>query len=195
MSYIDEMNQEKVHVYHQKMKLICYFVIITRSNIIKIASELTRHFINSNSKHLKAANHCIKYLHVIKFLIIRYSNFKSEKLNNQISSSNKKKSNKEMSSTSNSKLNKKTSSIKKNNDKQIFESTTNFLLRMILIEEALKNTFSNCLMIWSIELSKNNSSFRSSSSKRNFSRCCMLTRSWFDEYIFFKSWNLIWIKR
>jgi hypothetical protein len=107
------------------MKSICYFVIITRSNIIKIAFELTRHFINFDSKHLKAADHCIKYLHVIKFLIIRYSNSKNEELNNQISSSNKEKSNKKMSSTSNSKLNIKTSSIKKNNDKQIFESTIN----------------------------------------------------------------------
>ncbi len=73
---------------------------------------------------MKAADHCIKYLHVIKFLIIRYSNSEDEELNNQISSSNK-----EMSSTSNSKLNKKTSLNKKNNDndndKQIFENTTN----------------------------------------------------------------------
>jgi hypothetical protein len=114
------MNQEKVHVYRQKMKSICYSVIIIRSNIIKIASELTRHFINSDSKHLKAADHCIKYLHVIKFLIIRYSNSENEKLNNQISSSNKK-----MSSTSNSKLNRKTSSNNENNDKQIFENTAN----------------------------------------------------------------------
>ncbi len=105
------------------MKSICYSVIIIRSNIIKTASELTRHFINFDSKHLKAADHCIKYLHVIKFLIIRYSNSKSEELSNQISSSNKEKSNKEMSSTSNSKLNKKTSSNKENNDKQIFERT------------------------------------------------------------------------
>jgi hypothetical protein len=125
MSYIDEMNQETIHVYRQKMKSICYFVIIIRSNIIKTAFKLTRHFINLDSKHLKTANHCIKYLHVVKFLVIRYSNSESEKLNNQISSSNKEKSNKEMSSTSNSKLNKKTSSIKKNNDKQIFESTAN----------------------------------------------------------------------
>jgi hypothetical protein len=123
MSYIDEMNQERVHVYRQKMKLICYSVIITRSNIIKAVSELTRHFINFDSKHLKIANHCIKYLYVIKFLIIRYSNSEDEKFNNQISSSNKEKSNKKMSSTSNSKLNKKTSSNKKNNDKQIFEKT------------------------------------------------------------------------
>ncbi len=125
MSYIDDVNKERVHIYRQKVKSICYFVIITRSNIIKIAFELTRHFINFDSKHLKTADHCIKYLHVIKFLIIRYSNSENEKLSNQISSSNKKKSNKKMSSTSNSKLNKKTSSNNKNNDKQIFESTTN----------------------------------------------------------------------
>ncbi len=121
-SYIDEINQERVHIYRQKMKLICYSVIITRSNITKAASKLTRYFTNFDSKHLKAADHCIKYLHAIKFLAIRYSNSESEKFSNQISSSNK-----EMLSTSNSKLNKKTSSIKKNNDndndKQIFEST------------------------------------------------------------------------
>jgi hypothetical protein len=129
MSYIDDVNQEKVHIYRQKIELICYFVIITRSNIMKIAFELTQHFINFDLKHLKATNHCIKYLHVIKFLIIRYSNSKNEKFNNQISSSNKEKSNKKMSLTSNSKLNKKTSLNEENNDndndKQIFENTVN----------------------------------------------------------------------
>jgi hypothetical protein len=97
MSYIDEMNQKKVHIYRQKIKSICYFVIITRSNIIKIAFKLTQHFINFDSKHLKTRNHCIKYLHVIKFLIIRYSNSENEKFSNQISNSNKEKSNKKMS--------------------------------------------------------------------------------------------------
>ncbi len=123
MSYIDDVNQERVHIYHQKIESICYSVIITRSNIIKTAFELTRHFTNSDSKYLKAADHCIKYLHVIKFLIIRYSNSKNEELSNKISSSNKEMSNKEMSSISNSKLNRKTSSNKENNDKQIFERT------------------------------------------------------------------------
>ncbi len=123
MSYINDVNQERVHIYRQKVESICYSVIITRSNIIKNAFELARHFINFDSKHLKAADHCIKYLHVIKFLIIRYSNSKNEKLSSQISNSNKEKSNKKMSSTSNSKLNKKTSSNKENNDKQIFERT------------------------------------------------------------------------
>jgi hypothetical protein len=102
------------------MKLICFFIIIIRSNIIKIVFELTRYFINFDSKHLKIANHCIKYLHAIKFLAIRYSNSENEELNNQILNSNK-----EMSFTWNSKLNKKTSSNKKNNDKQIFKKTMN----------------------------------------------------------------------
>jgi hypothetical protein len=70
-----------------------------------------------------------------------------------------------------------------------------FSLQMILIEKALKNTFSNYSMKWSTELQKNNSLFRRSSSKRNFFRCCMLTKSWFDEYISFKSWNLIRIRK
>jgi hypothetical protein len=177
------------------MKSICYFVIITRWNIIKVAFELARHFTNFDSKHLKTTNHCIKYLHVIKFLIIRYSNSKNEKFSNQISSSNKEKSNKKMSSTSNSKLNKKTSSIKKTTINRFLRAQQMLFLRMILIEETLKNTSSNCLMKWSIELSKNNSSSRFSSLKRNFFRCCMLTKSWFDEYIFFKSWNLTRIKK
>jgi hypothetical protein len=195
MSYIDKMNQERIHVYHQKMKSICYFIIITRSNIIKIAFELTRHFINFDSKHLKAANHCIKYLHVITFLIIRYSNSKNEKLSNQISNLNKKKSNKKMSSTSNSKLNKKTSWNKENNDKQIFERTIDAFFANDLIEKTLKNISSNFLMIWSTELSKNNSSSRFSSSKRNFFRCYTLTKTSSDEYIFFRNWNLISIKK
>jgi hypothetical protein len=122
MLYFDDVNQKRIHIYRQKIKSISYFVIITRSNIIKIAFKLTRHLINFDLKRLKAADHCIKYLHVIKFLVIRYSNSENEKFSNQISSSNKE--NKEMSSTSNSKLNRKTSSNKENNDKQIFERTT-----------------------------------------------------------------------
>jgi hypothetical protein len=100
-------------------------IIIIRINIIKIAFKLIKYFINFNSKYLKIINHDIKYLYVIKFLIIRYLNSKKKKLNKQISSSNKKKSSKKMSLTSNSKLNKKMSLNKKNNDKQIFEKTIN----------------------------------------------------------------------
>ncbi len=195
ISYIDEMNHKRVHVYRQKMKSICYSVIIIRSNIIQIAFELAQHFINFDLKHLKATNHCIKYLHIIKFLIIRYSNSRNEKLNNQISNSNKEKSNKKMSSTSNSKLNKKTSSNKKKMISRFLKEQLMHSLQMILIEKALKNISSNYLMIWSTELSKSNSLSRFSSSKRNFSRCYTLTRSSFDEYISFRSWNLTRIRK
>jgi signal recognition particle GTPase len=131
------------------MKSICYFIIITRSNITKTAFELTRYFINFDSKYLKITDYCIKYFHAIKFLVIRYSNLKDEKFNNQISSSNK-----EMSSTLNSKLNKKTSSNKKNNDKQIFEKTTNALLTNDLnrknVEEYIFKLF-NDMIDWVVK--------------------------------------------
>jgi hypothetical protein len=68
-------------------------------------------------------------------------------------------------------------------------------LQIVLIEKALKKIFSNCLMIWSIESSKNNSSFRFSWFKRNFFRCYTLTKISFDEYNFFKNWNLTRIKK
>jgi hypothetical protein len=51
------------------------------------------------------------------------------------------------------------------------------------------------LMIWSTELSKNNSLSRFSSLKRNFFRCYTLTNNSFDEYISFRSWNSTRIKR
>jgi ribosomal protein L14E/L6E/L27E len=134
VSHTKEMNDEKVRIYRQKVKSFCYSAIITRSNITKIAFKLARYLTNLNSNHVKATNHCIRYLHATKYLAIRYSNSEDEKLNNQISSSNKETtlslSNKEMKSShsklnrfSHSKLNKNTSSNKKS--KQIFEKTAN----------------------------------------------------------------------
>jgi hypothetical protein len=58
----------------------------------------------------------------------------------------------------------------------------------------LINIFSNCLIIWSIELSKNNSLSRFSFSKRDFFWCYTLKKNLFYEYIFFKRWNLIKLK-
>jgi hypothetical protein len=195
MSYIDDVNQERIHIYRQKVESICYFVIIIRSNIIKTAFELTRHFINFNSKHLKAANHCIKYLHVIKFLIIRYSNSENEEFSNQISSSNKKSRIKKCHQRRIRSWIKRRHRTKRTTINRFLRKQLMLFLQMILIEKTLKNTSSNYLMIWSTELSKNNSSSRFSSSKRNFFRCCMLTKSWFDEYISFRSWNLTRIKK
>ncbi len=110
------------------MKLFCYFAIITRSNITKIAFQLTRYFTNLNLDYIKTANHYVRYLYAIKYLAMRYLNSENEKLSNQISSSNKETTlsflNKAIKS-SHSKLNKITSSNKKSNDKQIFEKIIN----------------------------------------------------------------------
>jgi hypothetical protein len=195
MSYIDEMNQERVHVYHQKMKSICYSAIIIRSNIIKAASELTRHFINFDSKHLKAADYCIKYLHVIKFLIIRYSNSENEELSNQISSSNKKKSNKEMSSISNSKLNKKTSSNKEYNDKQIFEKTVNaFFTNDLDRKSAEKYIFKlfDDMIDWAVKKQLIVSIFIIEAKLLSMLHVDKKLIWWIH---FFQNWNLIWIKK
>ncbi len=74
MSHTKEVNDEKVRIYRQKVKSFCYFAIITRSNITKTAFELARYFTNLNSDHVKAADHCIRYLHAIQYLAMRYSN-------------------------------------------------------------------------------------------------------------------------
>jgi hypothetical protein len=147
MSYIDKMNQKRIHVYRQKMKSICYSVIITRSNIIKIAFELTRHFINFDLKHLKTADHYIKYLHVINFLIIRYSNSENEKFSNQISSSYKKKLNKNCHQRRiRSEIKRRHRTKKITINKSLRKQLMHFL-QMILIEKTLKSISSNCLMI------------------------------------------------
>jgi hypothetical protein len=119
--YIDEMNDKKAHIYNQKMRFIYNFAIIIKSNVAKIVFELILYFINLSSNYFKTMNHCIKYLHVFKILIIRYSISKNEKLSNQISNSNKKML------SSHSKFNKNTSSSNKNfnYNKEIFERTMN----------------------------------------------------------------------
>jgi hypothetical protein len=148
MSHTKEVNDEKIRIYRQKVRSLCYLAIITRSNIAKTVFELTRYLTNLSSNHVKAANHCIRYLHTTKYLAIRYSNSENEKLSNQISSSNKETtlslSNKEMKSShsklnrfSHSKLNKITSLNKKS--KQIFEKTANAFFANDLDRKSAEN--------------------------------------------------------
>ncbi len=89
MLHTKKINDEKVRIYRQKIRSFCYFAIITQLNVTKIAFDLARYFTNINLNYIKAANHCIRYLHETKYLIIRYLNSKDEKLSSQISSSNK----------------------------------------------------------------------------------------------------------
>jgi hypothetical protein len=78
--YDDEIDTQRMHEYRQKMKSICYFATMIRSNIVKIASKLIEFLINSESDHLIAANHCMRYLQNIKYLRIKYIAFDEDEL-------------------------------------------------------------------------------------------------------------------
>ena len=71
--------------YRKKVESICYSANITRSDIVKTTSKLIEHFTNSDSKHLRAANHCLQYLSDTKYLAIRYSISRNDELTAQIS--------------------------------------------------------------------------------------------------------------
>ena len=49
--------------------------------MIKTASKLAEFLINSRSDHLIATNHCIRYLHVTRHLVIKYVVSRDEELN------------------------------------------------------------------------------------------------------------------
>jgi hypothetical protein len=75
-----EVDSIRIHTYRQKVKSICYSAIIIRSNIAKIAFKLAEFLINSDSYHLMIADHCIRYLHVIRHFAIKFDVSISEKL-------------------------------------------------------------------------------------------------------------------
>jgi hypothetical protein len=83
-SYMKEIDSIRVHIYRQKVKSICYLAIIIRSDIAKVASKLAEFLINLGSYHLMIADHCIRYLHVIRHLTIKFDVSESEKLIIQI---------------------------------------------------------------------------------------------------------------
>ena len=78
--YEGVVDQARVRIYRQKVGSLCYSAIITRPDIAKTASKLAEFLINPGSLHLKAADHCLQYLHFIKYLDICYSASESEEL-------------------------------------------------------------------------------------------------------------------
>ncbi len=103
-SYMREVDSIRIHIYRQKVRSICYFAIITRSDIVKTTSKLAEFLINSDSYHLMIADHCIRYLHVTRHLTIKFDVSGSEKLIIQAdfnpNSANQVNSNKQIFETS-----------------------------------------------------------------------------------------------
>jgi hypothetical protein len=71
----EEVDHQRMHEYRQKVNSICYLATMIRSDIVKTASKLAEFLINSESDHLIAANHCIRYLQNTKYLKIKYIAF------------------------------------------------------------------------------------------------------------------------
>ncbi len=84
ISYEKDVDSDRVHQYRQKMRSICYFVIIIRSDVIKSAFKLAKFLINFDLYHLIATDHCIRYMHSIRHLVIKFDVSKDEKLIIQI---------------------------------------------------------------------------------------------------------------
>ncbi len=78
--YDEEIDQQRMHKYRQKVNSICYSATMIRSDITKTASKLVEFLINSESDHLIAANHCMRYLQNTKYLRIKYIAFDEDEL-------------------------------------------------------------------------------------------------------------------
>lgn len=72
-SYEGEFDAELMNLYRKKIESICYPAIMTRPDITKAASKLAEHLKSPKPKHMKAIDHCLKYLNATKYLGIRYS--------------------------------------------------------------------------------------------------------------------------
>jgi hypothetical protein len=79
-SFDEDVDQSRMHEYRKKVRSICYSAVISRSDIVKVASKLTEHLINSESTHLAAVNHLIRYLYETKHLTIKFDVSKNEEL-------------------------------------------------------------------------------------------------------------------
>jgi hypothetical protein len=84
--YDDEIDQQRMHEYRQKVSSICYSATVIRSDIVKTVNKLVEFLINSESDHLNAANHCMKYLQNTKYLRIKYIAFDEDELTISIES-------------------------------------------------------------------------------------------------------------
>jgi hypothetical protein len=77
-SFDEDVDSNRMHEYRKKMRSVCYSVVISRSDIVKVVSKLTEHLINSESTHLIVVNHLIEYLYDTKHLTIKFDVSRSE---------------------------------------------------------------------------------------------------------------------
>jgi hypothetical protein len=89
--FVGDVDSDRIHVYRQKVRSICYPAIITRPDIAKTASKLAEFLINPGPYHLMTADHCIRYLHVTRHLAIKFDASRDGELIIQINQINSNK--------------------------------------------------------------------------------------------------------
>ncbi len=80
IKYENDLNQKRLHEFRQKIESICYSVTMIRSDITKTISKLIEFLINLEFEHIQIVDHCIRYLHDIKFLVIKFDASSDEEL-------------------------------------------------------------------------------------------------------------------
>lgn len=73
-------DKELILDYQQRVGSINWCAIETRPDVAKAASVLSRFLVNPTKAHLRAANHCIRYLLQTKLLCLVYGHFKAYSL-------------------------------------------------------------------------------------------------------------------
>ncbi len=69
ISYSENVDQSRVHVYRQKIRSVCYSAIIIRFDIVKIAFKLIEFLTNLDFYHLIIVDHCIRYMHATRLAV------------------------------------------------------------------------------------------------------------------------------
>jgi hypothetical protein len=180
----NEIDSDRIHVYKQKVKSIYYFVIIIRSDMIKVAFKLAKLLINFDLYHLIATDHCIRYMYSIRYLTIKFDVVEKEELIIQIDIN----SNRNINSNA-------INQIDFISNKHVFETSVDASFATKNDVAQMRITRSNFLMIWLIELQASKSLFQRLSSKPNCLLCCTRVKNLSDEFICLRNWVSILIKR
>ena len=71
--YDEKISPQQIHLYQKKIEFILYVSTITRSDIVKTVSKLSKFLQNSSFCHHAAVNQVIFYLYRMKNLAIEFS--------------------------------------------------------------------------------------------------------------------------
>ncbi|KJZ69312.1 hypothetical protein HIM_11290 [Hirsutella minnesotensis 3608] len=72
VKYTGQATKEKIKAYQERVGSLMYIAVMTRPDIARATTQLSRFLTNPSLEHLEAANQCIRYLYSTRFLAIEY---------------------------------------------------------------------------------------------------------------------------